>query len=84
MMILRKILGVAATTIALGLPAFGGEVTVFAAASLKTALDEVIAQEQLNAVAVYGGSAAMARQIAQGAWRQAFRLGEPLRLGSLA
>lgn len=42
-------------------------VTIFAASSLKTALDQIIVQEQLDAVAVYGGSAALARQISQGA-----------------
>lgn len=42
-------------------------VTIFAASSLKDALDAVIAEAGVNASVAYGGSAAMARQIAQGA-----------------
>ena len=48
-------------------PAFAESVTIFAASSLKTALDRVIAENDLDAIAVYGGSAALARQVAQGA-----------------
>lgn len=50
----------------IGLPAWGEPVTIFAASSLKTALDEVIETKNIDAIAVYGGSAAIARQIAQG------------------
>lgn len=48
-------------------PACAESVTIFAASSLKTVLDRVIAQNELDAVAVYGGSAALARQVSQGA-----------------
>ena len=48
-------------------PAFAESVTIFAASSLKTALDRVIAENDLDAIAVYGGSAALARQVAHGA-----------------
>ncbi len=52
-------------------PAALAEVTVFAAASLKTALDEIAADWQsrtgTEVIAVYGGSAAIAKQIAEGA-----------------
>lgn len=60
-------------TTAMTLPAVGlaGEITVFAAASLKTALDEIAAEWQTetgNRVVIsYGGSSALARQIQQGA-----------------
>ncbi len=54
-----------------GLPVQAGEITVFAAASLKTALDEIAADWQAgtgnSAVIAYGGSAALARQIIAGA-----------------
>jgi molybdate transport system substrate-binding protein len=59
-------------------PASGlaAEVTVFAAASLKTALDEIVAGWEArtgNEVAVsYAGSSALARQIEQGAPADAF------------
>lgn len=60
-----------ACIIGLALPAQGGEVTVFAAASLKTALDQVAADWQAEtgnqAVLSYGGSPAMAKQIIAGA-----------------
>jgi molybdate transport system substrate-binding protein len=53
------------------LPVQAGEVTVFAAASLKTALDEIgtawEAQTGNGAVLSYGGSSALARQIIAGA-----------------
>jgi molybdate transport system substrate-binding protein len=52
-------------------PLQAAEVTVFAAASLKTALDEIAAGWQAEsgnrAVLSYGGSAALAKQIMQGA-----------------
>lgn len=48
------------------------EVTVFAAASLKTALDEITAKSGLQARLVYGGSSSLARQIDQGAPAQIF------------
>ncbi|GHF49316.1 molybdate ABC transporter substrate-binding protein [Seohaeicola zhoushanensis] len=48
------------------------EVTVFAAASLKTALDEIAAQGGTPVRLVYGGSSALARQIQQGAPAQLF------------
>lgn len=56
-------LGVA---LGLALPLGAEPVTIFAASSLKTALDKVIEEHALDVVAVYGGSAAMARQISQG------------------
>lgn len=62
-----------AATLTLGLPALAGaaEVTVFAAASLKNALDAAAAVWQAdtgNTVVIsYGGSPALARQIEQGA-----------------
>jgi molybdate transport system substrate-binding protein len=52
-------------------PAMADDITVFAAASLKTALDQVAADWQATTgdqvTLVYGGSPAMARQIEQGA-----------------
>jgi molybdate transport system substrate-binding protein len=52
-------------------PAQAAEVTVFAAASLKTALDEIAAGWQAESgnrvVLSYGGSSALARQIIEGA-----------------
>ena len=60
-------------TAALALPAAAkaGEITVFAAASLKTALDRIAAdwqEETGNTVVIsYGGSPALAKQIQQGA-----------------
>lgn len=48
------------------------EVTVFAAASLKTALDEITTSGGLQARLVYGGSSSLARQIEQGAPAQVF------------
>lgn len=54
-----------------GLPAQAAEITVFAAASLKTALDQIAGDWQAgtgnSAVIAYGGSAALARQIIAGA-----------------
>jgi molybdate transport system substrate-binding protein len=55
----------------LAAPVHAGEVTVFAAASLKTALDEIgaewTARTGNRAVLSYGGSSALARQIIAGA-----------------
>jgi molybdate transport system substrate-binding protein len=52
-------------------PAQAAEVTVFAAASLKTALDEIAVEWQVEsgnqAVLSYGGSSSLARQIMEGA-----------------
>jgi molybdate transport system substrate-binding protein len=52
-------------------PVQAAEVTVFAAASLKTALDEIAvgwqAESGNRAVLSYGGSAALAKQIMEGA-----------------
>jgi molybdate transport system substrate-binding protein len=69
----RLMLRLCATLIAMccGMPATAAEVTVFAAASLKTALDEIASGWQADtgatAVIAYGGSAALARQIIAGA-----------------
>ena len=43
------------------------QATVFAAASLQGALDEVVAASELDIVVSYGGSGLMARQVTQGA-----------------
>jgi molybdate transport system substrate-binding protein len=52
-------------------PALADEITVYAAASLKTALDQIAADWQADTgdtvTLVYGGTPAMAKQIAQGA-----------------
>lgn len=52
-------------------PALADDITIFAAASLKTALDEVATQWQATTddtiTLVYGGTPAMAKQIEQGA-----------------
>jgi molybdate transport system substrate-binding protein len=92
-MLLRIILLV----LVLAAPARAAEVTVFAAASLKTALDRVAADWQAetgNRVVIsYGGSAALARQITQGApadvflsaareWMDAVEVAGMLRAGS--
>ncbi len=58
-------------------PSVADPVTVFAASSLKTALDTVIAQRGLDVVAVYGGSAAIARQVTQGAQADIVILAHP-------
>lgn len=64
------------------------EVTVFAAASLKTALDEIAADWQaatgMPVLLAYGGSAAMAKQIAQGAPADIFISGVPEWMDDLA
>jgi molybdate transport system substrate-binding protein len=64
---IRQIMGFGIAVILLALPLRAEPTVIFAAASLKTALDEVIEQQDLDAIAVYGGSAAIARQVAQGA-----------------
>lgn len=67
MMKSRNILGALCASLLLAPPLRAEPVTIFAAASLKTALDEVIEGQAVDAIAVYGGSAAIARQVAQGA-----------------
>lgn len=52
---------------ALGSPVLAERVTVFAAASLKTALDEVAAAYDRELVLSYAGSSALARQVQLGA-----------------
>ncbi|MBA3910102.1 MAG: molybdate ABC transporter substrate-binding protein [Rhodobacter sp.] len=65
------LLRIALLTLLLAAPARAAEVTVFAAASLKTALDQIAADWQAasgqDVVVSYGGSAALARQIIQAA-----------------
>ncbi|HMT14562.1 MAG TPA: substrate-binding domain-containing protein, partial [Aestuariivirga sp.] len=66
----RLIAALAALALALPLPARAGDgVTVFAAASLKTALDQINSDWQAatgkKAVASYAGSSALAKQIEQ-------------------
>ncbi len=60
-----------AVSLVLGLPAAAAEITVFAAASLKLALDEVAAgwagATGNKVILSYGGSSALARQIEEGA-----------------
>jgi molybdate transport system substrate-binding protein len=69
----RRILTIAAVSISLfaSPPAKAEEITIFAAASLKTALDDIAADWQAStgntAVISYGGSSALAKQIQQGA-----------------
>lgn len=69
----RRILTIAAVTISLfaSPPAKAEDITIFAAASLKTALDDIAADWQAStgntAVISYGGSSALAKQIQQGA-----------------
>jgi molybdate transport system substrate-binding protein len=65
--ILHNIISLGLGAVALAMPLSAEPVTIFAASSLKTALDSVIVDESLNAIAVYGGSAALARQVSQGA-----------------
>ena len=67
MMSLRPLIFALCTSATLAAPIGAEPVTIFAASSLKTALDNVIETRALDAVPVYGGSAAIARQIAQGA-----------------
>ena len=63
----------------LATPARAAEVTVFAAASLKTALDEIAAEWQADTghsvVMSYGGSSALAKQIIEAAPADIFHLG---------
>jgi molybdate transport system substrate-binding protein len=67
----RRIALAAAMTMSLATPTFADEVVVFAAASLKTALDAVAADFQQSSghtvTISYGGSNALARQIIEGA-----------------
>jgi molybdate transport system substrate-binding protein len=62
-------------------PVQAGEVTVFAAASLKTALDEIaagwLAESGHSAVLSYGGSPALAKQIMEGAPADVFLSAAP-------
>ncbi len=67
MISLRRSAAVLAACVALALPAAAEPVTVFAAASLKGALDEVAAGWGGEARISYAGSSALARQIAEGA-----------------
>lgn len=66
-----RILAGALALLVLAAPARGADVTVFAAASLKTALEEVAAEWRAGtdrrAVLVFAGSSALARQIERGA-----------------
>ena len=67
----RRTLLAAALSLILPTAAMAAEVTVFAAASLKTALDAIAADWQAktgtSVVISYAGSPALARQIEQGA-----------------
>lgn len=67
----RRLLAVSALTIGLAAPAMADEVVVFAAASMKTALDAVAADFQTatgHTVTIsYAGSNALAKQIIEGA-----------------
>ena len=78
---LGKVAGLAAVLLAVGMPqtpaqAQGGDVVVFAAASLKNALDAINAQWQKEtgkkATISYASSPALAKQIEQGAPAQMF------------
>ncbi|MEP5151749.1 molybdate ABC transporter substrate-binding protein [Planktotalea sp.] len=64
---MRKSLAVFLTAFAVAAPAQSEPITIFAASSMKTALDQVVAESGLDAIAAYGGSATIARQLAQGA-----------------
>lgn len=64
---IRSLITALCTSAAFAAPLWAEPVTIFAASSLKTALDEVIETHSIEAVPVYGGSAAIARQITQGA-----------------
>lgn len=85
-----RLLSLLALLICAALPA-RAEVVIFAASSLKSALDEVLADQP--AVTSYGGSGALARQIMQGApadiflsanpdWMDAVQQAGALRAGS--
>ncbi|PZR00963.1 MAG: molybdate ABC transporter substrate-binding protein [Cereibacter sphaeroides] len=70
-MFARRILLTAAIALSVGGPVVAEEITVFAAASLKNALDAIAKDWQArtgNTVAIsYGGSSALAKQIQEGA-----------------
>ena len=68
---IRSLLLAVTALLCLARPAWA-DVTVFAAASLKTALDEIAARYPVPLTLVYGGSSALARQIQQGAPAQIF------------
>lgn len=68
---IRTLLLALTTVLCLIRPAWA-DVTVFAAASLKTALDEIAMTYPVPLTLVYGGSSALARQIQQGAPAQVF------------
>lgn len=65
MVLTRFLIFVVASLLAGG--ALAERVTVFAAASLREALEEAVATSGVDAVVSYGGSGALARQIAYGA-----------------
>ena len=82
-------LAIAAALLALGPgPAGAAEVTVFAAASLKTALDEIVAGWEAatgeEAAVSYAGSSTLARQIEQGAPADLFISASPDWMDALA
>ena len=60
-----------------GLPLRADPVTVFAAASLKPVLDEVLAEAPVETTAVFAGSSALARQIEAGAPADIFLSANP-------
>ena len=66
-----KFAGFAAVLLAVAMPAGAGEITVFAASSLKTALDQIAADWQAEtgnmALISYDSSAKLAKQIIEGA-----------------
>ena len=78
---ISALLGVIATCVGLGGPAWAGQVTVFAAASLKEALDEVAHAFQATTghkiTLSYAGSSALARQIERGAPADVFISANP-------
>lgn len=64
---MRKTIYAILAAVSIGEPAAAEPITIFAASSMKTGLDQVIADKGLDAIAAYGGSAAIARQLTQGA-----------------
>ena len=64
---IRSLITALCTSVAFAAPLCAEPVKIFAASSLKTALDQVIETHSIDALPVYGGSAAIARQITQGA-----------------